>query len=239
MPAFQTIQAILISNIFFWIGKVLVPTILTDDFREVEEKISFLKGKVDRVQIDIIDGRFVDNKTIEVDQLMGLVEIEEDNLLFDLHLMVDDPVSYLEKDLPGATDFVIGQIEKMGSQVEFCRQAKERGFKPGLALDLETSVSRLKLQALDWCEQVLILGVKAGFSGQKFDSRSLKKIRELAKWRRKERWDFEIGVDGGLNEEAISQCQEVGGEIFYVGGAIWKAKDPGEEIEKLKALLHC
>ena len=191
------------------------------------------------MQIDIVDGHFADNKTITIDQLVRVVDIEEDNLLFDLHLMVGDPVCYLEKSLPAVTDFVIGQIEQMGSQVEFCRQAKEQGLRPGLALDLETPISQLKLQALDLCEQVLVLGVRAGYSGQKFDPRSLEKIRKLAEWREKGRWDFKVGVDGGLNRKTISQCQQVGGEIFYVGGAIWKAEDPGGEINNLKRLLNC
>jgi len=219
-------------------NKMLIPTILTDDFDLLKKDLAFLKGRVDRVQIDIVDGHFADNKTVAVDQLMGLVDIEEDDLLFDLHLMVDDPVCYLEKSLPAATDFVIGQIEQMESEVEFCRQAREQGLRPGLALDLETPISQLKLQALDLCEQVLILGVRAGYSGQKFDPRSLEKIRKLAEWRKKERWDFKIGVDGGLNKKTIPQCQRAGGEVFYVGGAIWKAKDPGREISNLKRLLN-
>jgi len=218
---------------------VLIPTILTDDFDLLKKDLAFLKGKVDRVQIDIVDGRFADSKTVGVDQLVGLVDIGEDGLLFDLHLMVDDPVCYLGKNLPAATDFVIGQIEKMGSQVEFCRRVTEQGFRLGLALGLEAPISQLKLQALDLCEQVLVLGVRAGYSGQKFDSRSLEKIRKLAEWREKEKWDFKIGVDGGLNKKTIPQCQRAGGEVFYVGGAIWKAKDPEEEIEKLKRMLHC
>ena len=216
---------------------MLIPTILTDDFDLLKKDLAFLKGKVDRVQIDIVDGRFADNKTITVDQLVGVADIE-DNLLLDLHLMVDDPVCYLEKSLPAATNFVIGQIERMGSQIEFCRQAREQGFRPGMALDLETPISQLKLQALDLCEQVLVLGVRAGYSGQKFDPRSLEKIRKLAEWRKKERWDFKIGVDGGLNKKTIPQCKRAGGEVFYVGGAIWKAKDPGEEIGRLKKLLQ-
>ena len=219
-------------------NKVLIPAILTNDFDLLKKDLAFLKGKVDRVQIDIVDGRFADSKTIGVDQLVGLVDIGEDDLLFDLHLMVDDPVRYLGRSLPAVTDLVIGQIEQMGSQVEFCRQATEQGFRSGLALGLETPISQLKLQALDLCEQVLVLAVRAGYSGQKFDPRSLEKIRKLAKWRKKERWDFKIGVDGGLNKETIPQCRQAGGEVFYVGGSIWKAKDPGEEIEKLKKLLQ-
>jgi len=217
--------------------KMLVPTILTADPRRLKEDLSFLKGKVDRVQIDIVDGKFARNKTIAVNQLVGLVDMVDDNLLFDFHLMVDDPAACLEKEYwPGATDFIIAQIERMASQTEFCHQAKERGFKVGLAVDLETSLESLEEMALDFCDQVLILGVKAGFSGQKFSPQVVEKIVNLRRWRERERWQFLIGVDGGLNEKTIPPCRQAGAEIFYVGGAIWKAKNPGRKIERLKEL---
>jgi len=216
---------------------MLVPTILTADPRRLKEDLDFLKGKVERVQIDIVDGKFAPNKTIAVNQLVGLVDMVDDNLRFDFHLMVDDPAAYLEKGYwPGATDFIIAQIEKMASQTEFCRQAKEQGFKVGLAVDLETPLENLEEMALDFCDQVLILGVKAGFSGQKFSPQAVKKITNLRRWRERERWQFLIGVDGGLNKKTIPFCRQAGAEIFYVGGAIWKAKNPGEEIERLKEL---
>ncbi len=216
---------------------VLVPTVLTSDAERLKKDLAFLKGKVKKVQIDIVDGQFADNKTVAIEETVGLINtIDDDYLEIDFHLMTVEPVIYLEKDLPGATDFVIGQVEHMGSQLEFCRQARERGLRPGLAIDLDTPIARLDKMALDWSDQVLILGVRAGFSGQKFVASTLEKIKKLIQWRKREHWDFQIGVDGGLNEKTILQCRRAGGEIFYVGGAIWKAESPEKEIEKLKQI---
>ena len=215
---------------------MIIPTILTNDPHEAREKISFLKGKASRVQIDIVQQWFTSPQTIRPEDLMGVV-IPDDNLFLDWHLMTAEPVSYLDGNLPEPTGLVIGQVELMESQVEFARRAKEEGYQVGLALDLETPMESLKLQALDLCDQVLVLAVKAGEGGQKFSPSCLSKIRELSSWRKKEGWDFQIAVDGGLNKEAIIACLEAGAEIFCVGNSIWKADNPGKKIKRLEELL--
>ena len=168
---------------------------------------------------------------------MGAVS-SEDSLFLDWHLMTADPVVYLDKDLPEPTGLVIGQIEMMTSQLEFVRRAKEEGYQVGLAIDLETPLKKLKLQALDFCDQVLVLAVKAGEGGQKFSPSSLGKIRELSSWRQKEGWDFQIAVDGGLNAKTIPSCFEAGAEVFCVGNSIWRADNPGKKIKRLEELLE-
>jgi len=216
---------------------VIVPTILTNDPNEAKEKISFLKGRASRVQIDIIKQWFASPQTISPEDLMGAVS-PEDNFFLDWHLMTADPVVYLDKDLPEPTGLVIGQIEMMTSQLEFVRRAKEEGYQAGLAIDLETPLKKLKLQALDFCDQVLVLAVRAGRGGQKFSPSCLLKIRELSSWRQKEGWDFQIAVDGGLNAKTIPLCFEAGAEVFCVGNSIWKADNPGEKIKRLEELLE-
>lgn len=217
-------------------GKMIVPTILTADINEAKEKIALLRNKVSRVQIDIVQRWFSRPPTISPADLMGFVE-PEDDLLLDWHLMTAEPVSYLDKDLPEPTGLVIGQVELMASQVEFVRRAKEEGYQAGLALDLKTPVEKLKLQALDLCDQVLVLAVEAGKGGQKFSSSALSKIRALFSWRKKEGWDFQIAVDGGLNRETIIPCLEAGAEVFCVGNAVWKAGNPEKKLRELEGLV--
>jgi len=215
---------------------VIIPTILTKDLADLKEKITVLKEGTDRFQIDIIDGQFAENKTITVEDLFGLKEIEP-CLLLDLHLMVKEPVVYLEKDLPGTVDLVSGHIEAMPSQIEFCRQAKEQGFSAGLAVDWDTPVNKLEKMALDMVDQVLILGVKAGYGGQKINPAVLVKIKELAQWRDKEGWDFKIGVDGGVDEISLAFCKKMGADVFYIGSAIWQADDPMKKLRELRQLI--
>jgi len=216
---------------------MIIPTILTADLKGVKEMLATLRGEVNRVQIDIVDGRFAKNKTIAPADLLGL---EEKNYFsLDFHLMVEDPAAFLDYDnWPGQADLVAGQIEAMPSQVEFVRRAKEEGFLAGLAVDLETNLEKLKPQALDLADQVLLLGVGAGFGGQKMDNRVLVKIESLANWRQKEHWSFKIGVDGGVDETNLAACCKVGADEFYIGSAIWKSKNPIGTIRKLEEIMN-
>ena len=215
---------------------MIIPTILTSDFNQVKKKLTFLRGQVDRIQIDIVDGKFAKNKTIMPSDLLG--STEKDGFNLDFHLMVEDPAAFLEnQDWPGETSLITAQIETTPSQVEFVRQAKEMGFLAGLAVDLKTRITKLDKQALDMADQVLLLGVEAGFPGQKIDSQVLAKIRKLLVWRKKEQWLFKIGVDGGVDENSLVFCRKMGAEEFYIGSAIWESKDPVGTLNKLKALI--
>ncbi|MDD3679837.1 MAG: hypothetical protein PHX72_03215 [Candidatus Shapirobacteria bacterium] len=214
---------------------MIVPTILTADLDEVKRKLNLLRGQVGRVQVDIIDGEFTDNKTINLADLFGLAE--KNGFSLDIHLMVKDPASLLDRDWPGLVDRITGQIETMPSQVEFVRTAKESGFLAGLAVDLKTEVTKLNAQALDITDQVLLLGVKAGFSGQKIDPTVLAKIKELAVWKQKENWSFKIGIDGGIDETSLAFCYKIGAEEFFIGSAIWESGDPIGMIRKLEKII--
>jgi ribulose-phosphate 3-epimerase len=215
---------------------MIIPTILTADISQVEKKLSFLENKANRVQIDIIDGKFAQNKTIMPGDLLGLTK--KNNFLLDFHLMVKDPAAFLDKqDWPGETNLITAQIEAMPSQIEFVRQAKEKGFLAGLALDLKTKISKLDKQTLDLVDQVLLLGVEAGFSGQEIDPQVLSKIKDMVVWRGKERWFFKIGVDGGVDRVSLAFCHKMGAEEFYVGSAIWESKEPIKMIRRLEEIV--
>ncbi len=215
---------------------MIIPTILTDDAAEGREKITTLQSVVERIQIDVVDGEFAANKTIQVADLLGLEGVDE-AVKLDWHLMVEEPVSYLKKDWPGATGLVCAHIEAMPSQIEFVRTAKEDGFRVGLAVDLKTSLDELDEEAVDLVEQVLLLGVEAGRGGQEIDPQILIKIKELYQWRQRENWQFRIGVDGGVDERSLAFCKKMGADDFCVGSAIWEADNPVEKLEELRGLI--
>ncbi len=214
---------------------MIIPTILTANLDKAKEKIKLLSGEVERVQIDIIDGKFANNQTIVPEDLLG---VEGSNLpFFDFHLMVQEPVAFLDYEWPGTTSQITGQIEVMPSQVEFVRRVKEEGFLAGLAVNLDTNIDELNVQALDLVDQVLLLGVKAGFSGQRINPKVLTKIKELATRRQKENWFFKIGVDGGVDEMSLVFCCKMGAEEFFIGSTIWGSKDPVAMIRKLEKIV--
>jgi len=197
----------------------IIPTILTNSQEELEEKINRLSGKNRLVQIDVIDGRFAVNRTFPLEWLNNY---QDKNLFWEIHLMVKNPFSWVEKCNFVMAERVVGQIEFMGNQVDFIDRVESEGMRAGLAVDLPTSLDNLDQEAILRTELILIMSVKAGFSGQKFDLKSFKKIEEIAQIREELKANFKIGVDGGINKENSEEVIIAGADFLYMGQSFWK-----------------
>ncbi len=195
----------------------IIPAILTNDVKELLELIAKAEGG-EKVQIDIIDGVFASNRTIEP---VVLEEVETD-LKLDFHLMVKEPINWLEKCVRAGANRVVGQIEMMASQTQFVGRAQEAGLKVGLALDIDTPVSFLETAILNDLDVVLVMSVKAGFGGQKFDAKAMPKIKELARIRSRDKTPFKICVDGGLTPGTIKRVTRIGADEVVMGRRILK-----------------
>lgn len=205
----------------------IIPAILVAEKEELQRQLTLVRGLVERVQIDILDGVFADNKTVSVEVLQQA----HTELLIDVHLMVDNPLGYLNRcDALGVTR-VYAQVEQMKDQEEFVESAGDLGMQVGLALDLQTPVVAID-KLLGHLDGVLLMAVAAGFQGQEFDEGVLEKIEEL----RGEGFEGDICIDGGLDEDTIRICLEKGANHFAVGSELWKAKDIKQKLEELKGI---
>lgn len=217
----------------------IIPAILTDnvtDFeksiKEVEEAVIVNDAPVSRVQVDIIDGQFVDNKTIDPANIVGV----DTTLSLDFHLMVKEPVNWVEKCANVGADRIIGQIEMMSSQKEFVEKVQETGLYVGLAVDLETDLKKLDPLVLANVDLVLLMAVKAGWGGQKFDPKVLEKIKTLGEIRQKEKIAFKICVDGGETEETIDETYYAGADEIAVGKRLFQGNMAQKVDDYLKAV---
>ena len=206
----------------------IIPAILTDNIEELREKIGSVEGKAERVQIDIIDGEFADNKTIDPSQLEGITT----KLNLDYHLMVIEPIKWIDKCVKAGADRIIGHIEEMTSQEDFVSAVEDAGVSAGLAVDLDTPISDLDKKALKRVDVVLIMSVRAGFGGQEFDNNAIDKIYNLNKMRNEESFPFAICDDGGVTAENVDDSEESGVDEVAVGQRIFKG-DLGDNLEKL------
>lgn len=191
----------------------VIPAILTSDIGEVEMKLAQSEGSVERVQIDIIDGQFVNNKTIDPSALENI----ETDIKLDFHLMTKEPIDWVERCVRGMADRIIGHVEYMSDQVAFIGKVQEVGLSVGLAIDLETPVSAIDPSILNNLDVVLVMSVQAGFGGQKFDEAALIKTHELNEIRARDDTPFRICVDGGINEENIAKVVKAGADEVSVG----------------------
>ena len=213
----------------------VIPGILEDKGEnkreEVEKKISKIVGIVDEVSIDIIDGKFVDNKTIGVGDLENI----DSQISLGVQLMVEEPIKMVEECAEVGVEKVIGHIELMKDQKEFVAKVKEFKMKVGLGLDLKTGVDFLEEDILDEIDDILLMSVAAGFSGQEFDGKVLGKIEKL---RKEMGFKGNIWVDGGVNEKTIEKCVQMGANRLSITSGIWKEKDIEKQIGKLQRLAE-
>jgi ribulose-phosphate 3-epimerase len=201
----------------------IIPTILEQDFVVAEEKIRLVKDLTSWIQIDVIDGVYTSKKTFET-ELITRLNFEASNLLWDFHLMVKEPIKWIEKCLFAGASRVIGQVEMMNSREEFVRSVIDTGMEAGLGFDIETEIGAIPTET----EVVLLMGRKAGFgSFEMAEIKVLEKVKELIKQRQEKELNFKIGVDGGVTANNLERLKEAGVEIFYAGGAIFNGNVEG------------
>lgn len=207
----------------------IIPAVLTSSASEVVDKISKLEGIVDRVQIDVIDGVFSNNKTIYPDAIGDLTT----DLNIDYHLMVKEPINWVEKCVIGGADRIIAQIEMMQSQNEFVQKAAALGTSVGLAIDISTDIKALDPVVLRDLDVVLIMSVKAGFGGQEFDQKAFDKIKKLSKLRTENHFDFVICDDGGVSLENVDELEDSGVDEVAIGKRIFDGGNIKKNIDNL------
>lgn len=205
---------------------VIIPAILEKNWDEIEKKLEICKFLSRDVHIDFIDGKFTDNISfVDPEPFIKYSSIFD----FEAHLMVEEPVQYLDRLAKNGFKKFIGHIEKMSDQVEFVVKGQERGFV-GLGIDLETDIKELKVNLED-LDQILLMAVKAGRSGQEFDSKIFEKIKSL-----RSRYLGVVEIDGGINDKTLVECRNAGANQFCVTSFLFK-ENPKYQFELLKNLL--
>ncbi len=182
----------------------IIPGILEKDFSEIEKKIELVKDFAKIIHIDIIDGKFAPNATFLDPKPF---EKYTKDIFFELHMMVEDPVNYLEPFAASGFKRFLGHIEKMSSQEEFVAKGELYG-EVGLVLDADTPFDSLKV-SLEDLDCVLIMGVRAGFSGQVFMPEVLEKVKKI-----KEKMPVPVEIDGGIDDSSIVKAYNAGIERF-------------------------
>ncbi|PIP74354.1 MAG: hypothetical protein CO028_03775 [Candidatus Levybacteria bacterium CG_4_9_14_0_2_um_filter_35_21] len=210
----------------------IIPGILEKDWQSIETKINQVKDFSKAIHIDIIDGKFAENQTFLDPK--PFAKYTKD-YLFELHMMVEEPVNYLKPFADAGFKRFLGHVERMESQEEFVARGQIFG-EVGLAIDGQTSIDAIKVNLED-LDAILIMTIKAGFSGQEFTEEYLTKIELL-----KERFKNEkilktpaLEVDGGINEKTIVLTKDSGAIRFVSTSYIFKG-NPLSQFEKLKLL---
>lgn len=195
---------------------------------DIKEKIIKLNNcSIDYLHLDIMDGKFVKNKTWQSSEISYLLPKNCKDL--DVHLMVNDVEKYVSDFTLLNPKYITFQLEATDSPLEIINLIKEKNIKVGIAIKPNTSIDSLK-NYFNLIDLVLVMSVEPGLGGQKFLDSSIEKIKELDNIRKKNNYQFLIEVDGGINDETINYCQNC--DIVVVGSFITN-DNYEEQIKKL------
>jgi len=217
----------------------LYPSILSDSIEEAQTQLNLIKNKknITVVQMDAIDGLFADNITV---MPMDLLYLNFANLKIDVHLMVEEPMdSVWELDSVKeelSLRAIIAQPERMSSQEDYIEQVQKMKLKVGLSLDLHTSLEAIDQASWKNLDIIQIMGIEAGFQGQKFQDQVLEKIKKVKKKVTKAGKKIEILVDGGIKLANAKQVLDAGANGLVIGSELWQAAEIDDIIEQYSNL---
>lgn len=203
--------------------------VLEKRWKTAEERLEQASKISKKIHLDIIDGKFTDNKTF-LDPLP--IKKYTDRLDIELHLMVKNPIDYVKPWADQGIKRIIGHIEMMPDQLEFLNVTK-KFCEAGLALDGPTPLEHITTPLEELDELLIYTSEKVGFSGPPLLKRRLDKVKQA----RKKAPNLPICVDGGINNKTIHYAKECGATRFVSTSHIFGSKDPKKTYKNLLSCL--
>ena len=211
----------------------VAPSLLSCDFAKMGEEVARIdRAGADLIHLDVMDGHFVPNLTIGPGIISAVRPYT--GLPFDVHLMIDDPLSYIDAFADAGADIITFHIEASPDPEETIRKIRSRGVSPGLVIKPKTPVEAV-FPYLDQIDMVLIMTVEPGFGGQSFMEDMMPKAAALSSEIRKRGLSVQLEADGGINAKTIEKTAGTGIDIVVSGTGVFKAEDPAEAIRYLQS----
>lgn len=210
----------------------LAPSILSADFSKLGEDIKSLDMYgADVIHIDVMDGMFVPNISFGIPVIKSIRNLTK--LIFDVHLMIEQPSRYIEDFVKAGADIITVHCEADRHLDRTINYIKSFGVKAAVALNPATPVESIK-HLIPQLDMVLIMSVNPGFGGQKFIGYSLDKIREVKALAEKYNNELLIEVDGGVDASNTKELIAAGANVLVAGSAVFKGGKIKENIEMIK-----
>ena len=211
---------------------LISPSILASDFSRLAEEVKSIENAgADLVHIDVMDGMFVPNITLGAPVVSCLKG--KTSLPFDVHLMIEEPIRYIDDFVKAGADIITFHIEAAKDVKATIEKIKEAGCKPAISIKPNTPAD-VVFPYLDELYMVLVMTVEPGFGGQSFMRETMPKVRAIRDEATKRGLDLRIQVDGGIDDKTVSEATENGADVLVAGSYVFKATDRKAAIEKLR-----
>ena len=213
----------------------IAPSILAADYANFASELKRIEEtSAEYVHIDIMDGQFVPNISFGADVVASMRK--HSKLVFDCHLMVVNPERFVDAFAQAGADIMTIHAESTLHIHGALQKIKKAGMKAGVVINPGTPVSAIE-PVLSLVDQVLIMTVNPGFGGQAFIPEMLEKVQKVAKIRDEKGYDFDIEVDGGVDNKTIKACYQAGANVFVAGSYLFKASDLTAQVETFRVAL--
>lgn len=214
---------------------VIAPSILSADFTRLGSEIKQTEENgAAFLHFDVMDGMFVPNISFGIPVMKSIRKAT--GQIMDAHLMVQDPIRYLEAFRDAGADLITVHYEACPDVTKALVKIKDMGLKAGLSINPDTSVEAVR-EYLEIVDMILVMSVYPGQGGQKFIRESLDRIRDIRRMITETARDIDLQVDGGVTLDNLREIIDAGANIFVAGSAVFGG-DIGENVRRCMEIFR-
>ena len=213
----------------------IAPSILAADFAHLGDAVEEIAADIDLLHVDVMDGHFVPNISLGPPVIASLRSATD--LYLDCHLMISDPVRYLESLAAAGANGVTGHIEAIPDPLPFLNEADRLGLDAGLVINPPTPAEAV-VPYLDRLSLVVVMSVHPGFGGQSFIPDVLPKVEFLRESIESAALSTDIEIDGGIDLRTAGAAIAAGADVLVAGTSVFRAEDPRQAVEQLRKTIR-
>jgi ribulose-phosphate 3-epimerase len=210
----------------------IAPSILASDFGNLAQECEKIdKSNADWFHLDVMDGLFVPNISFGMPIVKSIREMTKKPL--DVHLMIVEPERYVDKFIEIGSDILTVHVEATSKMNNIIDKINHSGIKSGIAINPDTPISKLE-NYISNIDLICLMGVHAGFGGQKFIEKTFNRLEELQNLINSKNSSALIEIDGGVNENNFEKLKKLGADVLVAGSYVFNSSDYNTAIDLIK-----
>ena len=210
----------------------IAPSLLAADFSDLKSEISRMEDAgANYLHLDIMDGHFVPNISFGPGVVASLRR--HTDLYFDVHLMISDPLSYVDSFIKAGADIITFHYEAVSDPMATFIAIKGKEIPCGIAISPDTPAEAV-FPFVGVADMILVMTVEPGLGGQALIPETLDKVRAIRRYAESQGVKIKLEVDGGINEENAAYCTEAGANILVAGSSLLRTKRPRSVMQAMR-----